>query len=326
MSLFGGYENAGVGISKNEPQKKPFFRYWELVFRKFWKIIEVNMLMAASFLPLLGAFLMIYYFGEQYTSTALLLAGGFVVLFAVCFGPVMAACTKILRCFATEKPIFMMDMFFKTFKSCFRQACAMGIIDIVMTASVASSFYVYPKIIEQIHLDGIGGTGFYYFLFVFTLSIAIAVTIMSFYAYLMIVSTDLSMKNILKNSLALSIVALKKNLLTFFLTLFVMGGFALLTILFPYILTLFWIFLPTAFVAFMIVFNCYPVIQTYVINPYYAQKGEISPEIAYTQNQDENLFEDMGGREAPSQAPKKSKDSKNPESSSKPKRKGKVIS
>ena len=131
------------------------------------------------------------------------------------------------------------------------------------------------------------------------------------------------MKNILKNSLALSFIALKKNALTFLLTVFIMGGFALLTFLFPYIMAVFWVFIPTGFVAFMIVFNCYPVIQKYVINPYYEQRGEISPEQAYTQTDGENLFEDMGGKEKPVEA---SKPSGKQESSAKPKKKGKVIS
>ncbi len=323
MSLFGNYEKSGAGIAKDAPKKKPFFRYWELVFNKFWKIIEVNMLLMAAFLPLILAIVVIYYFIQDYTGTALVIAGGFVVLFAVSFGSVVAGCTKILRNFSLEKPTFMMDTFFKTFRSSFRQACPMGIIDIVMAASVGSSFYVYPKMIAQIREEGTGGEGIYYILFVLTLSIAIVVTLMSFYAYPMIVSTDLNMKNILKNSLALSFIALKKNALTFLLTVLIMGGFALLTFLFPYIMAIFWIFIPTGFVAFMIVFNCYPVIQKYVINPYYEQRGEISPEQAYTQTDGENLFEDMGGKETPVEA---AKPSGKQESSTKPKKKGKIIS
>ena len=130
----------------------------------------------------------------------------------------------------------------------------------------------------------------------------------------MIVSTDLKLGAVLKNSLALSFIALKKNFLTLVLAVLVMGGFGILTFLFPYILTILWVFLPTGFVAFMIVFNCYPVIQKYVINPYYAQRGEVSPEMTYSRTDGENLFEDRGGKEAPVEPPKKKG------------RKGKVIS
>lgn len=323
MGLFGNNEKTGAGIAKNAPKKKPFFRYWELAFGKFWKIIDINMLMTAAFLPLLLAVVVIYYFIQDYTNTALLIAAAFVLLFAVCFGPTVAACTKILRNFSLEKPTFLLDTFFKTFRSSFKQSCPMGIIDLVMGASVASSFYVYPKIIAQIREEGIDGEGFYYVLFIITLSIAIVVTLMSFYAYLMIISTDLKMTNILKNALALSFIALKKNFLTLLLAFLVMGGFALLTYLFPYIMAIFWLFIPTGFVAFMIVFNCYPVIQKYVINPYYAQRGEINPELVYTETRGENLFQDMGGQERPAEL----SEAKNTGNHSvKPKKKGKIIS
>ena len=308
MGLFGGYERAGAGIAKDAPQKKPFFRYWELVFRKFWKLIDVNMLLMASLLPLIAAVLVVYYLTDTNPGLALLLALAFVVLGAVLFGPTVAGCTQVLRNFAKEKPCFLLETFWKAFRENFRKASAVGIIDILVGVSVLSGFKVYPELVAST------GSGIYYVLFVLSLSIAITVAMMSFYAYLMIVSTDLKLGAVLKNSLALSFIALKKNFLTLVLAVLVMGGFGILTFLFPYILTILWVFLPTGFVAFMIVFNCYPVIQKYVINPYYAQRGEVSPEMTYSRTDGENLFEDRGGKEAPVEPPKKKG------------RKGKVIS
>ena len=304
MALFGDYESAGSGIAKNAPKKKPFFRYWELVFRKFWKLLEVNVLMMLSLLPLVLGAVVIVKLTEVNITLTFILLGVLAVIFVVCFGPIMAACTQILRNFVREKPCFLMDTFFKTFRSSFKQSVVLGLIDLLVASSAASSFYVYPRMIEQ-------QMGFYvYILFIATLSVAIAVLMMSFYGYLMIVSTDLSLKNILKNSLALSILALKKNLITLGLTALVMGIFVVLTILFPYIMFGFWLFVPVAFVAFMIVFNCYPVIQQYIIDPYYAQRGEVSPEAAYTDTDGQNLFEDQGGKEAPIEPKKKGKKGK----------------
>lgn len=314
MGLFGGYEKAGAGIAKDAPKKKPFFRYWELVGRKFWKLIEINMLLMSSILPLLGAALSLYYLNDVNPTAGYVLAGALVLLFAVLFGPIMAGCAKILRNFSVEKPVFLVDTFFKTFRSCFKQACIMGIIDVLVLASAASGFYVYPILIEAVKMSENGGSpSIYYVFFVVSLSVAIAVLLMSFYAYLMIVSTDLSMKNILKNSLALSCIALKKNLITLLIAGLTCGVFVLLTILFPHILVFVLPFAPIGFVAFAVVFNCYPVIQKYVINPYYAQRGEVNPEMMYSESQGENVFEDQGGKEKPVEAPKQ-------------KKKGKVIS
>ncbi len=315
MGLFGSYENAGVGIAKNAPKKKPFFHFWELVGRKFWKLIEVNMLLMGSVLPLLGAVLSIYFLINVNTVLSLVLAAVCFVLFVISFGPSIAGCTKIFRNYSLEKPLFIMDTFFKTFRCCYKQSCIMGIIDLVVTASVASGLYVYPQIISQINRGEIQGSAtLFYVMFIAGLSIAIGVLLMSFYAYLMIVSTDLSMKNILKNSLALSCIALKKNLLTLLIVVLVCGLFAFLTYLFPYVMVFILPFMPLSFVGFTIVFNCYPVIQKYVINPYYAQRGEVNPEMTYSHTDGENVFEDQGGKETPVEAPKQ------------PKKKGKVIS
>ncbi len=315
MGLFGNYESSGAGIAKDAPKKKPFFRYWELVGRKFWKLIEVNLLLMSSLLPLIGALLVVYFLVNVNTELSLVLFAVFVLLFVILFGPIIAGCTKIFRNFSLEKPMFIMDTFVKTFRSCFKQACIMGIIDLLVAASVASGLYVYPQIIKGIDAGEIQGSStMFYVLFVAGLSIAIAVLLMSFYAYLMIVSTDLSMKNILKNSLALSCIALKKNLLTLLIVVLVCGGFALLTYLFPHIMVFILPFLPLSFVGFAVVFNCYPVIQKLVINPYYAQRGEVNPEMTYTQTDGKNVFEDQGGKEKPVEAPKQKK------------KKGKVIS
>ena len=62
MGLFGGYEKAGAGIAKDAPKKKPFFRFWEIAFRKFWKLFEVNLLFMSAFIPLVAAALSLYFF------------------------------------------------------------------------------------------------------------------------------------------------------------------------------------------------------------------------------------------------------------------------
>lgn len=261
--------------------------------------MELNMILSLGVLPLVAAVAAIVYLGQNYTLAAITIAGVMLIVFAAVFGPNLAAVTKILRMFTLEKPCFLMDTYFRTFRESFRQACPLGLIDLLVAASVASGFYVYPRIIGSLRESGQGGETVYYILFILTLSIAIAVLMMSFYGYLMIVSTDLRFKDILKNSLALSFLALKKNLLTLLLSVLVMAGFGTLTLYFPWVMMIVWIFFPTAYVGFLIVFNCYPVVQKYVINPYYAQRGELSPEMQFAETSGENLFEDQGGRETP---------------------------
>ncbi len=306
MGLFGNYETSGVGIAKDAPKKKPFFRFWELTGRKFWKLIELNMLLMTITLPLIGAAAALYFLIGSNPALAFGIASVLVLLTAVLIGPYLAGCAKILRNFTLEKPLFLFDTFKKTFRSCFKQACVMGLLDVLVAISLAAGLYVYPMMIAGAKEAGASPT-MYYVLFVASFSVAIAVLLMSFYAYLMVVSTDLSMKNILKNALALSCIALKQNLITLLITVGVLGAFILLSIFFPYIMAFVWPFMPLSFVGFVIVFNCYPVIQKYVINPYYAQRGEVNPEMLHGQSQGENVFEDQGGKEKPVEAKKQSK-------------------
>ena len=68
-------------------------------------------------------------------------------------------------------------------------------------------------------------------------------------------------------------------------------------------------FLPMSFLWLMVCFNCYPVIQKLVINPYYEQRGEENPELRYTSpsNPEESICVDQGGKEKPIEPKKKPK-------------------
>ena len=65
--------------------------------------------------------------------------------------------------------------------------------------------------------------------------------------------------------------------------------------------------LPLAWLSFLAVFACYPAIQKFIINPFYEAKGERNPELPDVDN-NESIFEDKGGSEAPIKL--KSKDKK----------------
>ena len=53
MGLFGGYENAGPGIPKSELEKKGIFKFFEIYGRKFWKLIELNLIYLLFCIPII---------------------------------------------------------------------------------------------------------------------------------------------------------------------------------------------------------------------------------------------------------------------------------
>lgn len=102
---------------------------------------------------------------------------------------------------------------------------------------------------------------------------------------------------------------IEKNLITLLSTSVIIAIFIIL-ILINLNFILFLPFVPASILAFIICFNSYPIIQKYVINPFYEQRGEINPELIISENDNEVLFEDKGGKEKPIEKKKKSKKGK----------------
>ena len=278
-----GNNNTGVGIPKNAPKKKGILRFFEIFFRKFWKLIEVNILYSLFFIPVVLALYAVIRVSSA-TVTTLMLAVC-LIAFVLTIGPATSGMFKILRNFTVEKHAFILTDF--------KKSLAMGVIDILFFAIISTAMYVYVKMARET------GNNLLLILFVICASMALIAVMMNFYTFLMIISTDVSFKNILKNSLVLSLVALKKNLLTLLITLLITGVF-IVAIIWNLSFILLLPFVPAAIICFIICFNSYPVVQKYVINPYYEQRGEVNPEIGTADTDDEEvIFEDKGGSEKP---------------------------
>ncbi len=254
---FFDYQSSGKGVAKNAPQKKPFFRYFEILGRKFWQVLELNLLFVLFCLPV------------------------------VTFGPAMAAMTHVMRKFILEQPCFLFDEFFTAFKKNFKQSFFIGIIDVICIASVCVVLHLY------VFSQSLPDTYFIY-LCVFVCIISVFF-MMHFYIYLEIVALKLSLKAIMKNALFLVFLGVKRVALTFLINIVILS---LILLFLPYSI-LVAIFFPLAWLCFTTVFICYPVIQKYIVNPYYEETGERNPELPPESRYEETetLFVDRGGSE-----------------------------
>ena len=268
MSLFGmyNYDKAGSGVSKDARKKNDFFRFWELYFRKFGKMICLNLLTFVFCIPI------------------------------VTIGPALAGMTRVLKSYTLEKNAFIFHDFIKGFKQNLKQSIPVGLLDILFTVSAVAALNVYPAMAN----NAVSGGKIYIVLCVLSVAFALTLLMMNFYIMPMIVATDLKLKDIIKNSFYLTCVALKKNIVTLLAILAVLAVSALLTITNIYTLLLI-PFFPISFLGFVVVFNSYPQIQKYVINPYYESRGEDNPEYDYLKPLDveDAVFEDKGGEEQP---------------------------
>lgn len=264
MSLFGlnDYSKAGPGVAKNAPKKKPFFEFFELYFRKFWNLIKLNFITVLFCIPI------------------------------VTIGPALAGMTKVLRNYRLEKNAFIMHEFWKGFSKNIKQSLPIGLLDVLFTVSAIAAMQVYPSMYKS--SDNI----IYIVFCVISVSFALTLLMMNFYIFPMIVATDLSLVNIVKNSFFLTCVGLKRNIITLLITAFIVVFLAVMILLHPLsaIIIPIW---PVSFLGFLIMFNSYPLIQKYVIDPYYEERGECNPEYLQPLDEEDVIFTDMGGKETP---------------------------
>ena len=301
--FFKDYESAGPGISKSATRKKGIALFFDIFFRKFWRLIGLNVLFSMSCLPFFGALAAIS-FMKNYDALLVVL-GVLLLAFTIIIGPATAGMTKVLRCFILEKHTYIIRDFFRGFRDNFKKSLVVGIIDVVVAASVIASYNVYPGMVAA-YRDKMSYSEIFYVPMIITFSLSIVVAMMNFYIYPMIIGTDLTMKKLLKNSFALAFVGMKSNIVPFVAEIIAVVGMVLLFLFNPPVCVTLMPFIPASIVWFIIVFNCYPVIQKYVINPHYDELGQVNPELIPPGEEfpeEEPLFEDMGGKEKPVEKP-----------------------
>lgn len=304
MGLFSSYENSGAGIPKYAPKKKGIALFFDLFFRKIWKITGLNLLFFIYCLPLVAS-LFIFSFVEN-SMLALILLIILFLIFVINIGPATAGMTKVMRAFLIEKHTYIVRDFFRGYRENFKKGMVVGILDMIVALSVFSGYNIYPDWAEFYD------NKFFYVPMVITFSVGLVVFMMNYYIFLMMTATDLSLKNLIKNSFALAFVSLKQNVITtFFIIIFALLMILLFIYTPPLMLLIIPVF-PAALVWFIVCFISYPIIQKYVINPYYESRGEINPELldSFEQIEEETIFEDMGGKEKPIVKRKKSKGKK----------------
>ncbi len=259
------YDKVGPGVNKNEPEKKRIVVFFEIFFRRFWKMIGLNLIYFLFCLPI------------------------------VTIGPATAGMMYVLRNYSRQRHAFLWSDFIDAFKKNFKQSFIVGICNLLLVFALyyALVFYYYniPK------------SSFLWIPFVVCIMAAIILLLTNYYITLMIVSTHLKLRQILRNSFYLMFLGIKQNIIT---TVIVLAVLLPCILYLPYSLLII-PFLPLSFIGLVVCFNCYPVISKFVIDPYYESRGEKNPEYAYLEplSEEELLFTDIGSQERPAARPKK---------------------
>lgn len=260
LDLF-NYGKAGKGVSKDGPRKKSFFLFWEIFGAKFWKFFQINLIYILFCLPI------------------------------VTFGPATAAMTQVMRKFVIGEPIFIFHEFKTAFKKNFKQAFFVGIFDLGIIALAVFNLNYYAAVFSDSSADMTNKI-----LAALSVAILFIVYMAHFYIYPQIVALTLKVPQIIKNSLILMVVGMKRSFVALFSNLAII---VLMVFGFPYSVLVLPL-LPMAWMCFIATFCAYPVIQKHIIDPYYLARGERNPEYArYETSGEDAIFEDKGGSEEP---------------------------
>ncbi len=262
FSFFGNYSKPGPGVSKDEPPKPAFFRFWSIIGRKWTKFIQLNWLF------LLGVVVAVLLFAAINRITPLV---------AVCALPVIllfpwwGGLAYVTRNYAREEHAFVWADYRDAVKENFGKLLINGVVVYALSFVMVYAIQFYFAL-----LMNNDGNWMYYIPLAFSVAIALIFLFAQYYIPLMVVTFDLKLRHVYKNAFIFAIVGLGRNLL---LTLFLVVWIALHALAFyltgwPLLLALL-LFLLFDFsgISFLINFATYPLVEKMMIKPYYEKQA-----------------------------------------------------
>ncbi len=223
MGLFTpGYLREGKGVRKDEPKKKGIMRLFEILGRDLGDIVKLNFIFLISCIPI------------------------------ITIGPAIVALTAVMTKRVRDIPCFVFYEYKKAFKENFKQGVLAGLLVMVLLGfSGFSIFYYYSWHLENADL-------MYFALASVTIVIFVFVSVASCYLYAQIALIELPLKQMIKNSILLTIGFLPRSALVFITTLPVWLVFVLF---FPFTLLIMPPLFLFSFTNLLVSMNVWPVLE-----------------------------------------------------------------
>jgi uncharacterized membrane protein YesL len=270
----------GKGVDPDEPQKRPLFLYFELIWRKFSRFFFLNFCYSIIILPIA---LMVYsaimgmvvervdpeLAGSLFSSLLFTMAYNFtvsvpsflrillLVVSVILTGPATCGLTYITRNWVRQEHADLSDLKDRAVSN-FKQGAVMGVIDVI----------VYVLLLQNVFMRT-GGAEINEFTATAlsvaqTLSfIGLAIyTFMRYYTYQMIVTFDMKLIHILKNAWLFSIMGIFRNILA---TIIVAVTLFVFFLLHPIAELFFFFFFAFSYWSYSNNFITYPVIKKHMI-------------------------------------------------------------
>ena len=269
--IFGGnYMKEGPGVSKDEPKKPPFIRFFQLYFRKFWKLIQLNLIFmvptvivaAMMFLLSLGSFVVQFEISETTMSIDLWKSYVMPIPLILLF-PFIPGLAYVTRNYVREEHAFVFSDFKDAVKGNWKFFLVNGLITYVCYFIISLAVRFYSNMMGDNNIMTIP--------FGISLLFALLFLFAQFYIPIMAITFELKFREIYKNAFIFAILGLWRNfLLVIVLGVVIFCGvfFAAYIPLVQILAFLFVIFLGFSTLMYSINFVVYPLIEKYLLKPY----------------------------------------------------------
>lgn len=176
MRLFAPtFTREGPGVEKNEPQKKGISLFLQLFTSRFWDILKLNVLFIIYSIPI------------------------------VTIGPAYGAMTSVTMSIVQKKHIFIFSDFHEAFKANWKQSLTCGFIIVALFVLLNISIPFYFKLAQ--------GSSIFYIVSFLLIFLTVLLGLASIYIYPLVTTVSISIKDIFKNAILLSIVCFRNTLL-----------------------------------------------------------------------------------------------------------------
>jgi uncharacterized membrane protein YesL len=281
------YSKPGPGVSKDEPEKKAFFRFFEIYGAKFWDLIKMNMLyfitIIIQFAPLIIFLITLFSskslnaeLSNMFTYLIMLLCS----LPLALTGPFTCGYAFLLRNCVRREHYFMLSDYNDTVKSNFKQSTIVTLINTVIAVVLIFNVRFYLLTLKTNAA------------FVVPLALCLfalmMLTFMSYYMYIMMVTFKLTIKQLYGNAIRFAILGVWRNILVTVL----LAAIIFAHVYFAYVSLFFIPFLSLSFMGLIIAFAVWPMLKKYMIDPLEADKPE--PPADDGEEDDSKVCEDRG--------------------------------
>ena len=213
MGLF-NFSKEGAGISK-DLYETPMQIFFGVLFRKFWKFVQISLMYFVSTIPLWGLLFVVS--TDDIVARVSMHSFIFMIISIIGCPLFTTGFAFVLRNFSRQRHAWIFHDLIKNIKKNIKQSLALFVLDIIMAVMAFSCYVFYGN-------PELSGGMFFSILSVFYIFIFAVYFMMHYFIYTIMVTFDMKFGEILRNSFLLTIIKLPRNL-GITLLLFIIGYF-----------------------------------------------------------------------------------------------------